>query len=214
MPRHKRCPECDSLVGDDGQAIEKGRVYRETEFRVIAPHGGGPSERAVTITFQINPKYKRVMELLFSDSRTPWRTESDVARAFMDYGAHFFGAAIGGKIITGVLHQLDMMNRLVDQAREGNDFAESIDQLGVQIERYESGGMRESAVGLVYHYRELAKTMPDKILRRKLVADINQRWGYLLKGNQGRKEHERPGARIEADDHDDHESRDEDEQER
>lgn len=176
-----------------GRSFEGGRLYRENEFRIIPPHGG--SDRGVTYpSFQGPSKYMRIVELLFSNPLTPWKTASDVMRAFLDFGCRHFGAAIAnsaeGRVVPGILHQLDMMNRLVDEARQTNDFIESIDQLDREAQRLTDGDMRESAVGLVYHYRELAKGMPDRILRRKLVADINKRFAYLLKGNQGRRDHE------------------------
>jgi hypothetical protein len=187
--------DTDALIEASGQR-RKGSSYHEVEFRVISPHSDGPNARSASFSFAAPPKYKRIIELLYSHPLTPWKTESDVLRAFVDYGAHYFGAALGGDIVTGILHSLDMMNRLTDQARETNDFVASIDQVDREVQRLVDSGMRESAVGLVYGYRDQAKRMPDKILRRKVVRDINQRFAYLLTGSQGRKEHEKPSAGV------------------
>jgi hypothetical protein len=208
-PTHT-CSNC----GEPHDPYQPTREYAETEFRIIPPHDS--SGKTMNYAgFQAPPRYARVIELLYSEQLTPWRTQSDVMRAFLDLGCHVFGGAIGGSIVPGVLHSLDMMNRLIDQAREANDFAQSIESLDTQVQRLLDGGMRESAVGLVYQYREQAKAMPDRILRRKLVGDINQRFAYLLNGKQGRKDGEEGGARIEVDDehgggHHDHESSEED----
>lgn len=201
------CSNCGE-PHDPGYATGGLREFAESEFRIIPPHDSGG--RTMNYAgFQGPPRYARVVELLYSEQLTPWRTQSDVMRAFLDLGCHVFGAAIGGtasgRIVPGVLHSLDMMNRLIDRAREANDFAQSIDALDREVQRAVDGGMRESAVGLVYQYREEAKRMPDRIVRRKLVDDINQRFAYLLKGNQGRKESELPGARLEADPEHEHE---------
>jgi len=193
------CPECDQP--------HEPRIYQESEFKLIAPHdlSGKPMTFA---SFQAPPKYNRIIELAYCDQRTPWQTYSDVMRAILDRGCAWIGDALGGTIVPGILHSLKMMNRLIDQAREANDFAQSIDQLEHEAKRMVDGGMRESAVGLVYQYREQAKGMPDRILRRKLVGDINQRFGYLLKGNQGRKDHEgNGGSMIEVDHEHDEERR-------
>lgn len=203
------CSNC----GDPHEPYQPTREYSETEFRIIPPHDSGGKTMNYP-GFQAAPRYARVVELLYSESLTPWRTQSDVMRAFLDLGCHVFGGAIGGHIVPGVLHSLDMMNRLIDQAREANDFAASIENLNREVDRLVNGDMRESAVGLVYQYREQAKAMPDRILRRKLVGDINQRFAYLLNGRQGRKEGDDGGARIEVDDehrvgHDEHDEHDE-----
>lgn len=184
--------------------LSNGSVYREAELKVIPPHGIGSDARGITYpAFQGPPKYMRIMELLFSDARTPWKTLSDVQRAFIDLGCHVFGLALGGTIMSGLLHNLDMMNELVGRAREANDLAQSMEHLSTEVKRLEDGEMRESAVGLVYHYREAAKQIADKVLRRRLVGEINKRFGYLLKGAQGRKVSEiaggGTGTRIEVD---------------
>lgn len=183
--------------------LSNGSVYREAELKVIPPHGIGSDARGITYpAFQGPPKYMRIMELLFSDVRTPWKTLSDVQRAFMDLGCHVFGLALGGTVMSGLLHNLDMMNELVMKAREANDLAQSMEHLSTEVKRLEDGEMRESAVGLVYHYREAAKLIGDKVLRRRLVGEINKRFGYLLKGAQGRKAGEVAsgnGTRIEVD---------------
>lgn len=166
-------------------------TYQEVEFRVIPPHGAN-GERSLNYVCSGPPNYKRVIELLYSHALTPWQTEADVLRAFIDLGCHVYGKAVGGTVIPGILHRLDMMNRLVEEARQLNDFAESIDALDRQAQRMIDGGMRESAVGLVWKYREEAKRLGDAILKRKLVADINQRFAHLLKGAQGRRDHEVP----------------------
>lgn len=166
-------------------------VFNEVEFRVVAPHSN--DGRSVGYSFSASPHYKRIIELIYSHPLVPWKTESDVMRAFVDDGVQKFGKVLGGKVLPGLLHSLEMMNRLVEQARQANDFADSIDQLDREVQRLVDGGMRESAVGLVYQYREQAKQMPHRILSRKLVSDINQRFAYLLKGNQGRKDGERGG---------------------
>lgn len=200
IPQPHTCSECGEL--HEGSP----RIYREAEFRIIAPHdlSGKPMTYQ---SFQAPPRYARIIELLYCDPNVPWRTYSDVMRAFVDLGCNTYGAAAGGTVIPGILHSLAMMNRLIDQAREANDFAQSIDQLEREVKRMVDTEMRESAVGLVYQYREQAKKMPDRILQRRLVGDINQRFAYLLKGDQGRKAHEKGAARIEVDhehDHEDH----------
>lgn len=176
--------------------------YHEIAFKVIPPHGSGPVR---TVTTQIAVNYKRVMELLYSHPVIPWQTESDVLRAFIDDGCAKYGPALAGKVVPGLLHQIKMMNNLIEQARAANDLAQSIDQLDHEAQRLIDGGMRETAVGLVYHYREQAKTLKefDRVLSRKLVADINQRFAYLLKGDQGRKAHERSNVRIGPDEEED-----------
>lgn len=201
------CSNC----GEPHDPYQPTREYAESEFRIIPPHDNGG--RTMNYPgFQAPPRYARIVELLYSEQLTPWRTQSDVMRAFLDLGCHVFGSAIGGHIVPGVLHSLDMMNRLIDRAREANDFAQSIESLDREVQRLVDGAMRESAVGLVYQYREQAKAMPDRILRRKLVGDINQRFAYLLNGSQGRKENESVGARIEVDDeHSQHEQQEPDE---
>lgn len=215
--RVKEATHTCSNCGEPHDPYQSPRDYNETEFRIIPPHDNGG--RTLNYPgFQAPPRYARIVELLYSEQLTPWRTQSDVMRAFLDLGCHVFGGAIGGSanghIVPGVLHSLDMMNRLIDRAREANDFAQSIESLDREVQRLVDGTMRESAVGLVYQYREQAKAMPDRILRRKLVSDINQRFAYLLNGSQGRKEHEQAGARIEVDDehHGEHADTDEDEE--
>ncbi len=212
---HKEPTHTCSNCGEPHEPYQPTREFSESEFRIIPPHDSGGKTMNYP-GFQAPPRYARIVELLYSESLTPWRTQSDVMRAFLDLGCHVFGGAIGGHIVPGVLHSLDMMNRLIDQAREANDFAQSIESLDTQVQRLVNGDMRESAVGLVYQYREQAKHMPDRILKRKLVADINQRFAYLLNGNQGRKAGEGNGARIEVDDehHNDTEHDTDDEGER
>lgn len=184
---------------DDSDSSPQPRTYHESQFKLIAPHG--MDGRTFTYSsFQGPPPYARIIELLYSDPRTPWKTASDVHRAFLDLGCEHYGGILGGEIIPGVLHSLRMMNALVDRARESNDFLASIDQLDREVQRLVDGGMRESAVGLVHQYREAAKALPDRILKRKIVGDINQRFAYLLTGNQGRKEHERPMSMMATDD--------------
>lgn len=179
--------------------------YQEVEFRIIPPHGGN-GERPITFSFSAPPRYKRIIELLYSHAGTPWRTESDVLRAFLDLGCHHFGPAVDGiAVIPGILHQLDMMNALIDEARRLNDFAESINALDTQVQRLIDGGMRESAVGLVYRYRDEAKRIKDAILRRKLLNDIGQRFAHLLKGSQGRRESERAPSVVDVDENEQYE---------
>lgn len=203
----RRCPTCGSLSRS---------AFREIEFPVIAPHGPEGTARTIN-AFQAPPKYIRVLELLYSHPDTPWHTQSDVLRAFLDYGCRYFGPVLAGtsKVLGGLLHTIRMMNGIVDRAREANDLAQLIDQLDREVQRMVDGGLRESAVGLVYQHRELARQLDDKIMRRKLVGDINQRFAYLLKGTQGRKAGEQPSAKIGVDhdaehEHSDREDEDED----
>ena len=192
-PNLPLCSRCGKPCGHPPKL-----TYSESEFPLIAPHGTDSRSTMNFSGFQAQSRYFRIIELLYNDARTGWKTYSDVMRAFVDLGCSHFGAMIGGSVIPGIRHTLQMMNKLIEQARDANDFASSIDALGREVERLVEGNMRESAVGLVYGYREQAKAIPEPfaILKRKLVADINTRFGYLLKGNQGRKDHEKPSVKM------------------
>lgn len=159
--------------------------WTEADFRVVPPHG--PNEYPANYSFQGPKKWKRICELLYTRAETPWMTESDVMRAAVDWGLTHFGEAIGSEIITGMNYEIRMMGELVSEARETNDFVAAVDGLEREVQRFVDNGMCESAVGLVFHYRERAAKIHDRVVRRRIVSEVNRRFGHLLKGKSGEK---------------------------
>lgn len=178
-------------------------AHADVDFPVVPPHGNGRGDYPATFTFHGPREWKRLLELVFSDERTPYDTESDVIRGALVRGIAPMVDALGGEILTGVWYQLEMMRRNVDESRVANDFIESIDDLEREVERFKTNSMRESAVGVVYRHREMAKRIPDRVMRRKILQEIKRRFGYLLEGQQGRGPGEAPNATLAAPDNED-----------
>jgi hypothetical protein len=173
--------------------------FNAAEFRVVPPHP--PGEYPANFALQGPRKWKRICELIYSRVETPYQTESDVLRAAIDYGLEHMAAAIDADIITGMMHELQMMARVAVEAKEQNDFVDYLDALQREVERACDRDMRESAVGWVWAYRERARKLPDRIVGRRVVSEINRRFGYLLRGAQGRKAGERMALTLGAHEH-------------
>lgn len=176
-------------------ARPSGRTqFNAADFRVVPPHPVG--EYPANYSFQGPRKWKRICELIYSRAETPYQAESDVMRAAVDIGLDELARSIDSEIITGLQHELQMMARVAVEAKEQNDFVDYLDELQRQVERACERDMRESAVGWVYDYRERAKKLHDRIVARRVVSEINRRFAYLLKGNQGRKAGERAAVTL------------------
>ncbi len=158
--------------------------YNAADFRIVPPHPA--NEYPANYSYQGPRRWKRICELIFTRAETPYQTESDVMRAATDIGLEALAKCIDSTIITGMQHEMKMMNSIAIDATEQNNFVDYLDVLQREVEKACDRDMRESAVGWVWAYRERAKKLPDRIVGRRIVKEVNRRFAYLLKGNQGR----------------------------
>jgi len=169
-------------------------VLNETEFRIVSPHGEGG--KTASYQFTASPAYRRVIELLYSDPRVPWRSEVEVLRALIDEGVQKYGAALHSDVVTGMLHELRAVNNMIADARAANDFIASVESLAVEVKKLQDNGLEPMAVGLVHQFRQRILTLGNAIIRDRIVGEINVRFAVLLGRNgmthEAKPRHERP----------------------
>lgn len=170
----------DTAFGDD--TAPRVKAYDLNEFNIPASDGRGLKERRWV---ELQPGYVNQMGAILATKNFPYRSEQSLIRHAIHRHLRYLLSLEPQS--PNHISVLEVINRIVATQEMMLEVSDLIGRVERTVHELVQRGMKSEAVRMVYDLRRKVEAMHedrDGVWRAKLLSDIEQRFGHLLKGER------------------------------
>jgi len=156
-----------------------------SEFRVPSEDDKGHDAR---LSVRVHKNVPVQIQRIYDSKWFPYKTTHQIVRHALR--KHFEWIETLAPITNSNLHRTNAMMEIVYEEEEQDRFVEVIEKMAKQIGQYLSKGRVDRARSLVNRVFEQVEQMPEGTWKDQYRDEIKERFGYLLKKEEGKSEDE------------------------
>jgi len=153
-------------------------TFHPEDLIIPARDSKGQSER---IWFKVSPDLERVLSVIHSSKKFPFKTIGDQVRCYVHHGAKWAEKHAG---VETVMQRSEMMIAILKTEDEQQRFQDVFDSARKVVNTFVSSGDNAEARRVVSDLKTLAQKMPPGYWRTKYLKAITDTFGHLLDGKQ------------------------------